>query len=81
MEHPKTVGERSQLAIIVALDRVGYPVFVPLGKNTRYDFVIDEGKNGQQDRIRHAADYEIAQVWIDASAGPGGRPGAGGSCA
>jgi hypothetical protein len=43
MEHPKTVGERSQLAIIVALDRVGYPVFLPLGENTRYDLVIDEG--------------------------------------
>jgi hypothetical protein len=43
MEHPKVVGERSQLAIIVALDRVGYPVFLPLGENTRYDLVIDEG--------------------------------------
>jgi PD-(D/E)XK endonuclease len=158
MEHPKTVGERSQLAIAVALDRVGYPVLLPLGENTRYDLVIDEGtrlarvqcktgrlrggavrfkacssyahhpnpkilkrdyvdeieyfgvycaetdgvylipieevqprwecalrvhpaRNGQQDRIRKAADYEIAQVRIEATAGPGGRPGAGGSCA
>jgi hypothetical protein len=158
MEHPKTVGERSQLAIMVALDRVGYPVFVPLGENTRYDLVIDEGtrlarvqcktgrlrggavrfkacssyahhpspkilkrdyvdeidyfgvycaetqgvylipiedvqarwecalrveptRNGQKQRIRHAADYEVANVRIRATAEPDGRPGAGGSCA
>jgi PD-(D/E)XK endonuclease len=43
MGHPKAVGETSQLAIMLALDRVGYPVFVPLGENTRYDLVIDEG--------------------------------------
>jgi hypothetical protein len=43
MEHPKAVGERSQLTIMIALDRVGYPVHVPLGENTRYDVVIDEG--------------------------------------
>jgi hypothetical protein len=43
MEHPKTVGDRSQLAIILALDRLGYAVFVPLGENIRYDLVIDEG--------------------------------------
>jgi hypothetical protein len=158
MEHPKAVGERSQLAIITALDRVGYSVFVPLGENTRYDLVIDEGtrlarvqcktgrlragavrfkacssyahhpnpkvskrdyvgeidyfgvycvetdgvylipiedvqprwecalrvdpaRNGQQDRIRKAPDYEIAQVRVRATVGPGGRPGAAGSCA
>lgn len=156
MEHPKTVGDRSQLAIIVALDRIGYPVLIPLGENTRYDLVIDEGtrlarvqcktgrlragavrfkacssyahhpnpkipkrdyvdeieyfgvycvetggvylipiedvqprwecalrvdpaRNGQQDRIRQAADYEIAQVSVTAE--PGARPGAAGSSA
>jgi hypothetical protein len=158
MEHPKTVGERSQLAIIVALDRAGYPVFVSLGENTRYDLVIDEGtrlarvqcktgrlrggavrfkacssyahhpnpkilkrdyineieyfgvycadtggvylipieevqprwecalrvapaRNGQRSKVRLAANYEIAKVEIRATAGPGGRPGAGGSSA
>jgi hypothetical protein len=43
MEHPKAIGERSQLAVMVALDRAGYPVFVPFGENLRYDLVIDEG--------------------------------------
>jgi hypothetical protein len=43
MEHPKAIGDRSQLAIMLALDRVGYPVFLPIGENTRYDLVIDEG--------------------------------------
>jgi hypothetical protein len=32
MEHPKAIGDRSQLAIMVALDRVGYPVFLPFGE-------------------------------------------------
>jgi hypothetical protein len=158
MEHPKKVGDTSQLAIMLALDRVGYPVFLPYGENTRYDLVIDEGtrlarvqcktgrlrggaarfkacssyahhpnpkilkrdyvdeveyfgvycmetdsvylipieevqprwecalrvdpaRNGQQNRIRQAADYEVAQIRIRVTAGPGGRPGAGGSCA
>jgi PD-(D/E)XK endonuclease len=158
MEHPKTVGDRSQLAIMLALDRVGYPVFVPLGENTRYDLVIDEGtrlarvqcktgrlrggsvrfkacssyahhpnpkilkrdyvdeidyfavycgetegvyllpieavptrwecalrveptRNSQRRNIRLASDYEIATVSARATAEPGGRPGAGGSCA
>jgi hypothetical protein len=43
MEHPKTIGDRSQLAIMIALDRAGYAVFVPYGENLRYDLVIDEG--------------------------------------
>jgi hypothetical protein len=158
MEHPKVVGERSQLAIMLALDRLGYPVFVPLGENIRYDLVIDEGprlarvqcktgrlrggsvrfkacssyahhpnpkilkrdyvdeidyfavycvetkgvylipiedvqarwecalrveptRNSQRRNIRPAPDYEIARVGFRATAGPGGPPGAGGSCA
>jgi hypothetical protein len=35
MEHPKAIGDRSQLAIMVALDRAGYAVFVPFGENLR----------------------------------------------
>jgi hypothetical protein len=158
MEHPKAIGDRSQLAIMLALDRLGYAVFAPLGENTRYDLVIDDGarlsrvqcktgrlrqgvvrfrtsstyahhpnpryvtrdylgqidyfavycpetagvylvpiddvplrhngtlriepaRNGQRQGIRHAAPYEIATVKIEATAKPGARPGAPGSCA
>jgi PD-(D/E)XK endonuclease len=43
MGHPKAIGETSQLAIMLGLDRAGYAFFVPFGGNTRYDLVIDEG--------------------------------------
>jgi hypothetical protein len=43
MEHPKRVGDRSTLAIMVALERAGYDLFLPFGENTRYDLVIDDG--------------------------------------
>jgi PD-(D/E)XK endonuclease len=43
MEHPKDVGDRTTLAVMLALRELGYAVFVPLGENTRYDLVIDEG--------------------------------------
>jgi hypothetical protein len=40
-EHPKDVGDRSQLAIILALKHAGYGVLLPLGENTRYDLAIE----------------------------------------
>jgi PD-(D/E)XK endonuclease len=43
MEHPKAIGETSQLAIMLGLDQAGYAFFVPFSENTRYDLVIDEG--------------------------------------
>jgi hypothetical protein len=43
MEHPKDVGDRSTLAVLLALVTAGYRVLVPVGENTRYDAVIDEG--------------------------------------
>lgn len=43
MEHPKLVGDRSTLAIMLALERAGYALFVPFGENTRSDLVIDDG--------------------------------------
>jgi hypothetical protein len=42
MEHPKDVGDRSTLAIILALRDAGYGVLMPFGENTRYDLVIDD---------------------------------------
>ena len=44
MEHPKAIGDRSQLAVMIALDRAGFAVFVPLSENLRYDLVIDGGR-------------------------------------
>jgi len=43
MPHPKTVGDRSTLATMLALHDAGYAVFLPFGENTRYDLVIDDG--------------------------------------
>ena len=43
MEHPKAKGDRSTLAIMLALSEAGYAVLVPFGENTRYDLVIDDG--------------------------------------
>src|SRR5207244_6106005 len=44
-EHPKTVGNRSTLAIMFGLFQAGYEVLVPFGENTRYDLVIDDGRS------------------------------------
>jgi hypothetical protein len=43
MEHPKAIGDRSTLAIMLGLRRAGYDVLVPFGENTRYDLVIEAG--------------------------------------
>ena len=45
MEHPKAVGDRSTLAIMVALERCGYQLYLPFGENTRTDLVIDDGRS------------------------------------
>jgi hypothetical protein len=44
MEHPKAKGDRSTLAIMVALKEAGYDLLVPFGENTRFDLVIDDGR-------------------------------------
>jgi len=44
VEHPKDVGDRSTLAIILALHARGFTVLLPFGENTRYDLVIDDSK-------------------------------------
>jgi PD-(D/E)XK endonuclease len=43
VEHPKDIGDRSTLAIMLVLDRLGYDVLTPFGENTRYDLVLDDG--------------------------------------
>jgi hypothetical protein len=43
VEHPKTIGDRTTLAIIAGLNAAGFLVTIPFGENTRYDLVIDDG--------------------------------------
>ena len=43
MEHPKDIGDRSTLAIMLARRGLGYVVSVPFGENARYDLVVDDG--------------------------------------
>ena len=43
MEHPKDVGDKSTIAIMLALRAEGYALLVPFGENTRYDLAIDNG--------------------------------------
>jgi hypothetical protein len=43
VEHPKAIGDRTTLAVMLALERAGYDLLVPFGENTRYDLVIDDG--------------------------------------
>jgi PD-(D/E)XK nuclease superfamily protein len=44
MEHPKDVGDRTTLAVMLALGGTGYAISVPFGENTRYDLVADDGE-------------------------------------
>lgn len=43
MEHPKSIGDRSTLAAMLALQEAGYAVLLPFGENLRYDLVVDDG--------------------------------------
>jgi hypothetical protein len=42
-EHPKSVGDRSTLAVILALEANGFRVYLPFSENTRCDLVVDDG--------------------------------------
>jgi PD-(D/E)XK endonuclease len=44
VSHPKEVGDRTVLAVMLALQGAGYAISAPFGENTRYDLVIDDGK-------------------------------------
>ena len=43
MEHPKSKGDRTTLAVMIALREEGYAISIPFGENTRYDLLIDDG--------------------------------------
>jgi PD-(D/E)XK endonuclease len=40
MEHPKFVGDRTALAVMLGLHEARIPFLVPLGENTRFDLVV-----------------------------------------
>jgi hypothetical protein len=42
LEHPKDVGDRTTLAVMLALRMAGLTVLLPFGENTRYDLVVEE---------------------------------------
>jgi hypothetical protein len=44
MAHPKDVGDETTLAVILALRKAGYAIFMPFGENTRADLIIDDGE-------------------------------------
>ena len=39
------IGDRTTLAVMLALQTAGYAIFIPFGENTRYDLVIDDGRD------------------------------------
>jgi PD-(D/E)XK nuclease superfamily protein len=41
VEHPKDIGDRSTLAIMLALREAGYGIYLPFGENTRCDLLIE----------------------------------------
>jgi len=43
MDHPKDIGDRTTLAVMLALREAGFGVLTPFGENTRYDLAIDNG--------------------------------------
>jgi hypothetical protein len=42
MEHPKAIGDRSTLAVMVALQDAGYGLYLPFGENTRCDLILEQ---------------------------------------
>jgi hypothetical protein len=69
MGHPKTIGDRTTLAVMLALRQVGYALLVPFGENTRYDLVIDDGRTLSRvqcktGRLRHGAiDFKVCSSY------------------
>ena len=43
MEHPKRIGDRTTMAVMLAFAESGYVQYLPFGENTRRDLVIDDG--------------------------------------
>jgi len=43
MRHPKDIGDRSTLAILLALQDSGWATYLPFGENTRSDLILEDG--------------------------------------
>jgi hypothetical protein len=43
VDHPKAIGDRCTLAVMLALQARGLPFSIPFGENTRYDLIVDLG--------------------------------------
>jgi hypothetical protein len=43
VHHPKDIGDRSTLAIMLALQAEGSTIYVPFGENSRSDLVVEDG--------------------------------------
>jgi hypothetical protein len=47
-EHPKLVGDRTTLAVILVLEAAGFRVYLPFSENTRCDLVFEsDGRLGR----------------------------------
>jgi PD-(D/E)XK endonuclease len=43
VDHPKLIGDRTTLAVMIALRTAGLTVLLPFGEHTRYDLAVDQG--------------------------------------
>lgn len=50
LDHPKRKGDRTTLAVMLALVDGGIDVSVPFGENTRYDLIVD--RDGDLSRVQ-----------------------------
>jgi hypothetical protein len=41
VEHPKDIGDRSTLAVMAAVQRLGFGIYMPFGENTRCDLIME----------------------------------------
>jgi hypothetical protein len=41
--HPKAIGDRTTLAVMLGLQGAGYAILIPFGENLRYDLAVDDG--------------------------------------
>jgi len=60
VDHPKDIGDRSALAVVLALRDIGYVISVPFGENTRNDLIADDGERllrvqCKTGRLRHGS--------------------------
>jgi hypothetical protein len=63
VEHPKDIGDRTTLAVMMALREAGYGLLVPFGENTRYDLVIESDERLEQVQCKSGRLRNGAVVW------------------